>query len=163
MPAGTRSAGWPDDRHTAILTQQFNPTFQPFFLTILLAQLRVGLDIRRVETIKSGTESVGNRVRVKVVKNKVASPFRVAEFDVMYGEGVSKEGGLLDVGVAMSVVDKTGAWFTFAETRLGQGREASKEFLRQNPAIGTEIESRIRAKVSGGDVALPVEGIEEAE
>jgi recombination protein RecA len=106
---------------------------------------------------------VGNRVRVKVVKNKVAPPFRVAEFDVMYGEGISKEGGLLDVGVAMNVVDKTGAWFTFAETRLGQGREASKDFLKQNPAIATEIESRIRAKVSGGDVALPVEGIEEAE
>jgi recombination protein RecA len=123
----------------------------------------VRLDIRRVETIKSGIDSVGNRVRVKVVKNKVAPPFRVAEFDVMYGEGISKEGGLLDVGVAMNVVDKTGAWFTFAETRLGQGREASKDFLKQNPAIATEIESRIRTKVSGGDVALPVEGIEEAE
>jgi recombination protein RecA len=123
----------------------------------------VRLDIRRVETIKTGTDAVGNRVRVKVVKNKVAPPFRVAEFDVMYGEGISKEGGLLDVGVAMDVVDKTGAWFTFAETRLGQGREASKDFLRQNPAIATEIETRIRAKVSGGDVALPVEGIEEAE
>jgi recombination protein RecA len=123
----------------------------------------VRLDIRRVETIKSGQESIGNRVRVKVVKNKVAPPFRVAEFDVMYGEGISKEGGLLDVGVAMDVVDKTGAWFTYAETRLGQGREASKDFLRQNPAIGTEIESKIRAKVAGGDVAVPVEGIEEAE
>ena len=123
----------------------------------------VRLDIRRVETIKSGQDSVGNRVRVKVVKNKVAPPFRVAEFDVMYGEGISKEGGLLDVGVAMAVVDKTGAWFTFAETRLGQGREASKEFLKQNPPIATEIESRIRAKVAGGDAAVPVEGIEEAE
>jgi recombination protein RecA len=121
----------------------------------------VRLDIRRVETIKTGTESVGNRVRVKVVKNKVAPPFRVAEFDVMYGEGVSKEGGLLDVGVAMNVVDKTGAWFTYAETRLGQGREASKDFLRQNPAIATDIESKIRSKVT--EVALPVEGIAEAE
>jgi recombination protein RecA len=123
----------------------------------------VRLDIRRVETIKSGQDSVGNRVRVKVVKNKVAPPFRVAEFDVMYGEGISKEGGLLDVGVAMDVVNKTGAWFTFAETRLGQGREASKEFLKQNPAIAKEIETRIRAKVAGGDAAVPVEGIEEAE
>ncbi|HEY6057303.1 MAG TPA: recombinase RecA, partial [Candidatus Limnocylindrales bacterium] len=106
----------------------------------------VRLDIRRIETIKTGTESVGNRVRVKVVKNKVAPPFRVAEFDVMYGEGVSKEGGLLDVGVAMDVVTKTGAWFTFGDTRLGQGREAAKEFLRANPQIGAEIETRIRAR-----------------
>jgi recombination protein RecA len=121
----------------------------------------VRLDIRRVETIKSGTESVGNRVRVKVVKNKVAPPFRVAEFDVMYGEGVSKEGGLLDVGVAMDVVSKTGAWFTFGETRLGQGREAAKEFLKGSQDIAAEIDRRIRGKIN--EVALPVEGIEEAE
>src|SRR3954467_5522812 len=121
----------------------------------------VRLDIRRVETIKTGTESVGNRVRVKVVKNKVSPPFRVAEFDVMYGEGISTEGGLLDVGVAMDVVTKTGAWFTFGETRLGQGREASKEFLKTNVDVATEIDRRIRAKMA--DVALPVEGIEEAE
>jgi recombination protein RecA len=121
----------------------------------------VRLDIRRVETIKTGTESVGNRVRVKVVKNKVSPPFRVAEFDVMYGEGISTEGGLLDVGVAMDVVTKTGAWFTFGETRLGQGREASKEFLKGNKDVAAEIDRRIRAKMN--DVALPVEGIEEAE
>jgi recombination protein RecA len=121
----------------------------------------VRLDIRRVETIKTGTESVGNRVRVKVVKNKVSPPFRVAEFDVMYGEGISKEGGLLDVGVAMDVVTKTGAWFTFGDTRLGQGREASKEFLKTNVDVAAEIDKRIRAKMA--DVALPVEGIEEAE
>jgi recombination protein RecA len=121
----------------------------------------VRLDIRRVETIKTGTESVGNRVRVKVVKNKVAPPFRVAEFDVMYGEGVSKEGGLLDVGVAMDVVTKTGAWFTFGETRLGQGREASKDFLKTNVDVAAEIDRRIRGKIT--EVAVPVEGIEEAE
>ena len=121
----------------------------------------VRLDIRRVETIKTGTESVGNRVRVKVVKNKVAPPFRVAEFDVMYGEGISREGGLLDVGVAMDVVTKTGAWFTFGDTRLGQGREAAKEFLRNNAPIGAEIDRLIRSKIN--EVALPVEGIEEAE
>src|SRR4051794_25749661 len=121
----------------------------------------VRLDIRRVETIKTGTESVGNRVRVKVVKNKVAPPFRVAEFDVMYGEGVSKEGGLLDVGVAMDAVTKTGAWFTYGDTRLGQGREAAKDFLRQNPTIGEEIERAIRGRIS--DAVVPVEGIEEAE
>ena len=120
----------------------------------------VRLDIRRIETIKTGTESVGNRVRVKVVKNKVAAPFRVAEFDIMYGEGVSKEGGLLDVGVAMDTVTKTGAWFTFGETRLGQGREASKDFLKANPQIATEIDRLIRAKIA--DVPIPVEGIAEA-
>jgi recombination protein RecA len=121
----------------------------------------IRLDIRRIETIKTGTEAVGNRVRVKVVKNKVASPFRVAEFDVMYGEGISKEGGLLDVGVAMDVVTKTGAWFTFGETRLGQGREASKDFLRANRPIGEEIERQIRTKIN--EVPVPVAGIVEAE
>jgi recombination protein RecA len=121
----------------------------------------VRLDIRRIETIKAGTESVGNRARVKVVKNKVAPPFRVAEFDIMFGEGISREGGLLDVGVAMSIVTKTGAWFTFGDTRLGQGREAAKEFLKGNPDIAVEIEKQIRGKMS--EVALPVEGIEEAE
>jgi recombination protein RecA len=121
----------------------------------------VRLDIRRIETIKSGTEAIGSRVRVKVVKNKVAPPFRVAEFDVMYGEGISREGGLLDVGVATDVVSKTGAWFNFDETRLGQGREAAKEFLRSNPAIGAEIDRRIRARMT--EAVIPVEGIAEAE
>ena len=121
----------------------------------------VRLDIRRVETIKNGTESIGNRVRVKVGKNKVAPPFRVAEFDIMYGEGISREGGLLDVGVAMDVVTKTGAWFTFGETRLGQGREAAKGFLRDNPVTGADIEARIRAGMA--NASIPVEGISEAE
>jgi recombination protein RecA len=121
----------------------------------------VRLDIRRIETIKVGTDSVGNRVRVKVVKNKVAPPFRVAEFDIMFGEGISREGGLLDVGVAMGIVAKTGAWFQFGETRLGQGREAAKEFLKANPDISAEVEKQIRGKMS--EVSLPVEGIEEAE
>jgi len=121
----------------------------------------VRLDIRRVETIKVGTESVGNRVKVKVVKNKVAAPFRMAEFDIMFGTGISREGGLLDVGVAMSIVTKTGAWFTFGETRLGQGREAAKEFLKSNPEIAAEVDNLIRGKIA--EVALPVEGIGEAE
>jgi recombination protein RecA len=121
----------------------------------------VRLDIRRVETIKVGTDSVGNRVRVKVVKNKVAPPFRVAEFDIMFGEGISREGGLLDVGVAMSIVTKTGAWFTFGETRLGQGRESAKEFLKANADISGKVEEQIRGKMN--EVSLPVEGIEEAE
>ncbi len=121
----------------------------------------VRLDIRRIETIKSGTESTGSRVRVKVVKNKVAAPFRVAEFDVMYGEGISREGGLLDVGVASSIVTKTGAWFTYGETRLGQGREQSKEFLRTNRDVSQQLESEIRGKIA--TIEVPVEGISEAE
>ena len=121
----------------------------------------VRLDIRRIETIKPGTDSIGSRVRVKVVKNKVAAPFRVAEFDVMYGEGISREGGLLDVGVASDVVTKTGAWFTYGETRLGQGREQAKEFLRANRDISQQLETEIRGKVA--TIAVPVEGISEAE
>jgi len=121
----------------------------------------VRLDIRRVETIKVGTDSVGNRVKVKVVKNKVAAPFRMAEFDIMFGDGISREGGLLDVGVAMSIVAKTGAWFTFGETRLGQGRESAKEFLKSSPDIAAEVDKQIRGKLA--EVSLPVEGIGEAE
>jgi recombination protein RecA len=121
----------------------------------------VRLDIRRIETIKSGTDSVGNRCKVKVVKNKVAPPFKAAEFDIMFGQGISREGGLLDVGTAMSLVSKTGAWFNFGETRLGQGREAAKEFLKANADISAEVEKQIRSKMS--EVSLPVEGIEEAE
>ena len=121
----------------------------------------VRLDMRRIETIKQGTDAIGSRVRVKVVKNKVAPPFRVAEFDVMYGTGISREGGLLDVGVATDIVGKTGAWFTYGETRLGQGREAAKEFLRQNADIAQQLETEIRARVA--NIELPVEGIAEAE
>ncbi len=106
----------------------------------------VRLDIRRIETITTGSEAIGIRCRVKVVKNKVAAPFRVAEFDVMYGSGISREGGLLDVGVALEVVRKTGAWFNYGETRLGQGREQSKEFLRTNPDIAQRLETEIRAR-----------------
>ncbi len=120
----------------------------------------VRLDIRRIETIKQGADATGIRVRVKVVKNKVAAPFRQAEFDVMYGTGISREGGLLDVGVASDIVNKSGAWFNYGETRLGQGREQSKEFLRNNPDIAERLETEIRAKVA--DIEVPVEGIKEA-
>jgi recombination protein RecA len=121
----------------------------------------VRLDIRRIETIKSGTDAIGSRVRVKVVKNKVAPPFREAEFDVMYGEGISREGGLLDVGVASDILTKTGAWFTYNELRLGQGREQAKEFLKANKEIADKLEGEIRAKVA--TITVPVEGISEAE
>lgn len=118
----------------------------------------VRLDIRRIETIKTGTESVGSRVRVKVVKNKVAAPFRIAEFDIMYGEGISMEGGLLDVGVAGDIVSKTGAWFNFGDVRLGQGREQSKEFLKCNPAVAAEIDAKIRAATATLDVPVAPPG-----
>jgi recombination protein RecA len=108
----------------------------------------VRLDVRRVDSIKQGSDVVGNRVRVKVVKNKVAPPFKQVEFDHMYAEGISREGGLIDVGLEMGLVEKSGAWFTSGETRLGQGRENAKEFLRQNPDIRDDLERQIRESIA---------------
>jgi recombination protein RecA len=101
------------------------------------------LDIRRIETIKTGTDAVGSRVRVKVVKNKVAPPFRQAEFDIMYNEGISITGSVLDVATELGIVKKTGSWFSFGEERIGQGRENSKEFLKANPDVLEEIRAQI--------------------
>ena len=106
----------------------------------------VRLDIRRIESIKDGVEVVGNRTRVKVVKNKVAPPFRQAEFDIMYGKGISREGSLLDIGVDLGIVKKSGAWYTYEGEQLGQGRENAKEFLAENPEIMVEISERIRSR-----------------
>ncbi len=121
----------------------------------------VRMDIRRIETLKTGTDAVGSRTRVKVVKNKVASPFRVAEFDIMYNEGISVEGGLLDVGIAAGILSRTGAWFNYGEVRLGQGRENAREFLKQNPEIASKIDDEIRGKVAS--IEIGVEGISEAK
>jgi len=122
----------------------------------------VRLDIRRIETLKTGSgDAIGSRTRVKVVKNKVASPFRLAEFDIMYNEGISVEGGLLDVGIAAGILSKTGAWFNYGDIRLGQGRENSRDFLKQNPEIAQKIDDEIRGKVASIEVG--VEGISEAE
>ncbi len=116
----------------------------------------VRLDVRRIQSIKLGAEIVGNRTRVRVVKNKVAPPFRTAEFDIMYNEGISKVGDLIDLATQLGIVDKRGAFFSYGETRLGQGRENSKEFLRQNPAVADDIEVVIRQRATGGEVALPL-------
>jgi hypothetical protein len=104
----------------------------------------VRMDIRRIDAIKRNGENIGNRVRVKVVKNKVAPPFKQAEFDIMYGSGVSKEGSILDMAVDYDIVNKAGSWFTYGEERLGQGREAAKEFLATNPDLSEEIDHKVR-------------------
>jgi recombination protein RecA len=110
----------------------------------------VRLDIRRIESIKDGVEVVGNRTRVKVVKNKVAPPFRQAEFDIMYGKGVSREGSILDIGVDLGIVTKSGAWYTYEGEQLGQGKENAKTFLVETPELAMEIDEKIRARVGIG-------------
>jgi recombination protein RecA len=107
----------------------------------------IRIDIRRIDSIKKGTEIIGNRVRAKVVKNKVAPPFRQAEFDLMFGEGISKEGNIVDLAVEQGIVKKSGAWYTYGEERMGQGREAAKELLRENPSKREEIESKVRTSL----------------
>lgn len=104
----------------------------------------VRLDVRRVETIKQGNDMIGNRTRIKVVKNKVAPPFKQADIDIMYGEGISKEGSIVDIGTEMDIVNKSGAWYSYNNERLGQGRENAKQFLKENPQIADEIEQKIR-------------------
>ena len=129
----------------------------------------VRLDIRRIESIKDGVEVVGNRTRVKVVKNKVAPPFKQCEFDIMYGKGISREGSLLDIGVDLGLVKKSGAWYTYDGEQLGQGRENAKTFLTENPEIMVEISERILAQVGIGvdpdadDVDLTADDIMSAE
>ena len=106
----------------------------------------IRMDVRRIDSIKQGDEIIGNRTRVKIMKNKVAPPFKVAEFDIMYNEGISKVGNIVDVGVKESIVQKSGAWFSYNDIRLGQGRENAKQYLRENPEIALEIENQIRSK-----------------
>ena len=117
----------------------------------------VRLDVRRIQAIKVGEEVIGNRTKVKVVKNKVAPPFRTAEFDIMFNEGISKSGDVLDLATKFEVVTKRGAFFSYGDVRLGQGRENSKDYLRQNPGLMAEIEGFIRQKALSGEIALPLE------
>jgi recombination protein RecA len=110
----------------------------------------VRLDVRRIETLKGGTEAVGNRTRVKVVKNKVAPPFKQAEFDILYGEGISREGSLIDLGVDCGIVKKSGAWYTYESDQLGQGKENARTFLKDNPDLSDDIEKRIKEHMGIG-------------
>ena len=114
----------------------------------------VRLDVRKIDTIKQGNDIVGNRTRIKVVKNKIAPPFRIAEFDIMYGKGVSREGCLLDIGAEMDIIEKSGAWYSYGGNRLGQGKENAKDFLRENGEIATEIEGKIRENLVVGNNPL---------
>jgi recombination protein RecA len=116
----------------------------------------VRLDIRKVEVIKSGLDSIGSRVKVKVVKNKVAPPFRSAEFDILFNEGISREGALIDTAVEYGIIEKSGTWMSCGETRLGQGRENVRNFLRENPTLAGEIEAAVRAKAAG-QASAPLE------
>ena len=117
----------------------------------------VRIDIRRINSIKDGEEVVGSRTKVKIVKNKVASPFKMAEFDINYGEGISKVGELIDIGIEMKIVEKSGAWFSYGDLRIGQGRENAKQFLRDNPDVAAEIEVKIRERMGlpTADVIVP--------
>ena len=114
------------------------------------------LDIRRIETLKDGVEAVGNRVRVKVVKNKVAAPFRQAEFDIEYGMGISSEGCILDLGLEHDIVQKSGSFFSYGDERLGQGRNNAKAYLRENPALARTIEEKVYVAVGMGPGGAPL-------
>ena len=102
------------------------------------------MDVRRIETLKQGGEMVGNRTRIKVVKNKIAPPFKEAEFDIMFGEGISREGDILDLAANIGIVNKSGAWYAYKDGKIGQGRENAKKYLKENPEISEEIEKKVR-------------------
>ncbi|MDD2533630.1 MAG: recombinase RecA [Eubacteriales bacterium] len=113
----------------------------------------VRLDVRKIETLRNGTDVVGSKTRVKVVKNKVAPPFKEAEFDIIYGEGISKEGCIIDIAVNMEMIDKSGAWFSYKGQRIGQGRDNTRQFLKANPEMRDEIDARIRERIASGPVS----------
>src|SRR5439155_20233538 len=118
----------------------------------------VRLDIRKVEVIKNGLDSVGARVKVKVVKNKVAPPFRSAEFDILFNEGISREGSLIDAALEYSILEKSGTWMSYGDQRLGQGRENVRNYLRENPTLSSEIEANVRVKAAGGVAPVKITG-----
>jgi recombination protein RecA len=126
----------------------------------------VRLDIRRTGTIKKGDEAIGNETRVKVVKNKVASPFKTAEFDILFGEGISRHGEIIDMGVTANILDKSGAWYAYNGEKIGQGRDNAREFLRENEALAFEIENKVRESLGipllAGGVEAPAAKEEKA-
>ena len=120
----------------------------------------VRLDIRRTGTIKKGEEAIGNETKVKVVKNKVAPPFKTAEFDILFGEGISREGEIIDMGVGAGVLEKSGAWYAYKGEKIGQGRDNAREFLRENPELAREIENKVRVHL---EIPLLPADVTEAE
>nr|WP_207857078.1 recombinase RecA [Lucifera butyrica] len=116
----------------------------------------VRLEVRKAETLKQGNDVVGSRTKVKVVKNKIAPPFKQAEFDIMYGEGISREGSLVDVGTSLEIISKSGTWYSYGDVRLGQGKENTKEFLKDNPQTAAEIETKIREELMAGTAKIPL-------
>lgn len=118
----------------------------------------VRLDIRRTEQLKEGDQSIGNHVKVKVVKNKIAAPFKIAEFDIMFNEGISRPGDLIDLAVKYELVKKAGAWFSYKEDKIGQGREAAKQFLKAHPEVMDELDAKIRERAAGGGQEAEPEG-----
>ena len=126
-----------------------------FFTTFTRVRLPIAsirLDVRRIETLKDGTDAIGNRTRVKVVKNKMAPPFKQAEFDIIYGQGISREGSIIDMGVEHGIVRKSGAWYTYEGDQLGQGKENARMFMRDNPDLANEVEKKILEKLGVGAV-----------
>ena len=116
----------------------------------------VRIDIRRIATLKQNEQNIGNRAKAKVVKNKVSPPFREAEFDIMFGEGISKEGEIIDYGIKLDIVDKSGAWLSYGDMKLGQGRENAKVFLKENQKVADEIVAKIREQIGSKDEILPL-------
>ena len=123
----------------------------------------VRMDVRRIESLKQAGEIIGNRTRVKIVKNKVAPPFREAEFDIMFGQGISKEGDILDLAAEVGVINKAGAWYSYNGEKIGQGRENAKNYLRENPLICEEVEAKVREHYSLDDTGEEVEAEETSE
>src|SRR5216117_3525099 len=141
-------------------TRTRRPMMSVPFLMGSIGRMSSLIDIRPIEPIKNGTDIIGRRVRVKVVKNKVSPPFRIAELEILAAEGISREGGLIDMGVTTGVLDKSGAWINYGKQRIGQGREAAKQFLREHADVANEVEQKVRERSGAAAVAASPDGEE---